>query len=145
MDRKFKLQKILEYREKVFELEKQKLIELQNRLKDYRFKRESLSKEIEIKRKDVDLFSTEGNFDMIVMANRYLDRLYGMLQNLNNMIESLKKDIEKQKEKVISAMNDVKIMEKLKEKHNINYIAYLKKEEMKLIDDLVITRSGNES
>jgi len=68
-----------------------------------------------------------------------------MLQTLNKMIEDTKKDIEKQKSVVINAMNDVKIMEKLKEKHNLNYLAYLKKEEMKLIDELVITRRGDES
>ncbi len=145
MDRKFKLQKILEYRERVFEIEKQKLTELQNRLKDYQFKREALANEIESKKVELDNLKSDGKFDFAVLGEKYLEKLFQMLQTLNNMIEQTKRDIEKQKSAVVSAMNDVKIMEKLKEKHNINYLAYLKKEEMKLIDELVITRRGNES
>jgi len=145
LDKKFKLQKILEYRERVFELEKQKLTDLQNRLKDYQFKREALSKEIEEKRLQLDTLKKEGKFEFAILGEKYLEKLLKMLQTMNNMIEETKKEIEKQKSTVVSAMNDLKIMEKLKEKHNINYLAYLKKEELKLIDELVITRRGNEN
>jgi flagellar FliJ protein len=145
LDRKFKLQKILEYRERVFELEKQKLANLQNRLKDYQYKREALSNEIESKRSELDNLKSHGDFRFLLLGEKYLEKLMQMLQTLNKMIEDTKKDIEKQKSVVINAMNDVKIMEKLKEKHNLNYLAYLKKEEMKLIDELVITRRGDES
>jgi flagellar biosynthesis chaperone FliJ len=36
-------------------------------------------------------------------------------------------------------------MEKLKDKHIKNYLMYLNKEEMKMIDELVVTRFNNEN
>lgn len=144
MDRKFKLQKVLEYRERIFELEKQKLSTMMNRLKDLKYKRELLANEIADKKKELDDFLMEKNFEFVTMGNRYLDRLFNNLHELDKEIKKVKDSIEKQKETIVTAMNDVKIMENLKEKHNANYMAYLKKEEMKLLDELVITRGKYE-
>lgn len=144
MDRKFKLQKILEYRERIFEIEKQKLSTMMNRLKDLKYKRELLANEIAAKKKELDAFLMEKNFEFVNMGNKYLGRLFNNLHVLDKEIKKVKDDIEKQKEAIVTAMNDVKIMENLKEKHNANYMAYLKKEEMKLLDELVITRGKYE-
>jgi flagellar FliJ protein len=144
LDRKFKLQKILEYRERIFEIEKQKLSTMMNRLKDLKYKRELLANEIAAKKKELDAFLMEKNFEFVNMGNKYLGRLFNNLHVLDKEIKKVKDDIEKQKEAIVTAMNDVKIMENLKEKHNANYMAYLKKEEMKLLDELVITRGKYE-
>jgi flagellar FliJ protein len=70
------------------------------------------------------------------MENRLLE--------LKKLRKKLEMELEKQKKIVFNALNDVKIMEKLKEKHINNYIMYLNKEEMKMLDELVVTRFKNE-
>ncbi|MCA1927128.1 MAG: flagellar FliJ family protein [Calditerrivibrio sp.] len=144
MDRKFKLQKILEYRERVFDIEKQKLADLNNRLKDLKYKREALVRDIENNRKNIDIYKIDNNFEMVNLSIKYMDKLNRDLNTMNTTIEMTKKEIEKQKNNVVNAMNDLKVMEKLKDKHDANFLAFLKKEEMKLIDELVITRSNYE-
>lgn len=143
MDKKFKLQKILEYRQRVFDLEKQKLSDLTNRLKELKYKREALLIETENKKRELDNFKLENNFIMINMSIKYIEKLQQQLIEISNNIDKLKREIEEQKKKVVSAMNDVKIMERLKEKHVANFLTYLRKEEIKMLDELVITRSGN--
>lgn len=144
MDRKFKLQKVMEYRERVFDIEKQKLSDLNNRLKDLKYKREALVRDIEKNRKNIDIYKIDNNFEMVNLSIKYMDKLNNDLNTMNSAIEMVKKEIEKQKKNVVNAMNDLKIMEKLKGRHDANFLAFLKKEEMKLIDELVITRSNYE-
>jgi len=109
LDRKFKLQKILEYRERIFELEKQKLSTMMNRLKDLKYKRELLANEIAAKKRNWMTFKGK-KFELLTMGNRYLDRLFNNLHELDNEIRKVKDDIEKQKKTIVIAMNDDKVI-----------------------------------
>jgi flagellar FliJ protein len=144
MKKKFKLQKVLEYRENILELEKKKLIELQNKLKDLEFKKEEIIKDIELKSSELSDLKLNADFKFIKMYEDFIEKLKLMLSQLNNMIVQTIKDIENQKKKVIEALNDKKIMEKLKDKHIENYNLYLHKEELKMVDDMVTSRFKGE-
>ncbi|UOD35044.1 flagellar export protein FliJ [Deferribacteraceae bacterium V6Fe1] len=142
MKKDFKLQKVLEYRERKLELEKKKLTEIQNKLKEANYGIEKVL--ADINKNMVDMKDAK-NFQFIKMYELYIEKLEKELEELKGLKKRLESDIEKQKKSVVSAMNDVKVMEKLKDKHIKNYLMYLNKEEMKMIDELVVTRFNNEN
>jgi len=142
MKKDFKLQKVLEYRERKFELEKKKLTEFQNKLKEANYGIEKVL--FDINKNMIDMKDAK-NFRFIKMYELYIEKLEKELEELKDLKKRLESDIEKQKKSVINAMNDVKVMEKLKDKHIKNYLMYLNKEEMKMIDELVVTRFNNEN
>ncbi|MBZ4672359.1 MAG: flagellar protein FliJ [Deferribacteraceae bacterium] len=142
MKKDFKLQKVLEYRERKLELEKKKLTELQNKLKEANFGIEKILSDIN---KNMIEMKDARNFQFIKMYELYIEKLEKELEELKGLKKRLESDIEKQKKSVVNAMNDVKVMEKLKDKHIKNYLMYLNKEEMKMIDELVVTRFNNEN
>ncbi|MCB4203745.1 flagellar FliJ family protein [Deferribacterales bacterium Es71-Z0220] len=142
MKKDFKLQKVLEYRERKLELEKKKLTELQNKLKEANFGIEKILSDIN---KNIIEMKDARNFQFIKMYELYIEKLEKELEELKGLKKRLESDIEKQKKSVVNAMNDVKVIEKLKDKHIKNYLMYLNKEEMKMIDELVVTRFNNEN
>lgn len=142
MKKDFKLLKVLEYRERKLELEKKKLTELEAKLRDTNFSIEKVLSDID---KNMTDMKDPNNFQFIKIYELYIEKLEKELEELNDLRKRLEIDIEKQKKIVVNAMNDVKVMEKLKDKHIKNYLMYLNKEEMKIIDELVVTRFNNEN
>lgn len=145
MKRDFRLQKVLEFREKKCEIEKKKLTELLNKKSDLEAKIQSALDEIRLKQNELDEQKAVSDFRMIRMYELYMEKLEKNLKEMYQARSSLINEIEKQKKVVVRSMNDVKIMEKLKENHVKNYIMYLNKQELKLIDEMVISRFGGEN
>lgn len=142
MKKDFKLLKVLEYRERKVELEKKKLTELEAKLKETKFRIEKVLSDIH---KNMTDMKDPNNFQFIKMYELYIEKLEKELEELKGLRKRLESDIEKQKKIVVNAMNDVKVIEKLKDKHIKNYLMYLNKEEMKIIDELVVARYNNEN
>lgn len=142
MKKDFKLLKVLEYRERKLELEKKKLTEFQAKLRETNFSIEKVLSDID---KNMTDMKDSNNFQFIKMYELYIEKLEKELEELIGLRKRLEIDIEKQKKIVVNAMNDVKVIEKLKDKHIKNYLMYLNKEEMKIIDELVVTRFNNEN
>lgn len=142
MKKDFKLLKVLEYRERKLELEKKKLTELEAKLRETNFSIEKVLSDID---KNMTDMKDSNNFQFIKMYELYIEKLEKELEELIGLRKRLEIDIEKQKKIVVNAMNDVKVIEKLKDKHIKNYLMYLNKEEMKIIDELVVTRFNNEN
>lgn len=138
MKREFRLQKILEYRERIVDIEKGKLTELNARLLENRNSIMSVQHEIEQKVDERETAKTA----MLVMYDAYIKKLNERKNGLLKAKKQIEMSIELQKKKVMDAIERHKIMEKLKEKHIENFRAYLNKEEMKLIDELAVSRSG---
>ena len=115
MTKKFKMEKVLELREKALEKEKIKLSEL---IKIEEEIRAMYTKYIKVREKDLIECET---------------RRRQAEQNILNQKEVLRK-----------ALNDVKVMEKLKEKHLQAYQEYVKKQEEMQIDEINITRGFKE-
>ncbi len=140
MEKKFRLQKVLEFRERKLEQEKIKLTEMYNQKKEYQQRKTLIIEGIDKTTADLYKLKSEGKFHYLHMYENYIEKLNQMLQTVEEMIDKLQKDIDVQQAVVTEALSELKIMEKLKEKHVQNYMMYLKKEEMKFIDDLVISR-----
>lgn len=138
MKRQFRLQKVLEYRERVVEIEKGKLSVLNTRLLENRNSIMAVQAEIETKIAESD----SANSAMRVLFEKYIKKLNDDKQLLIKAKRQIETGIEIQKKKVLESIERHKVMEKLKDKHIENFRAFLNKEEMKLIDELAISRSG---
>lgn len=139
MKRNFRLQKVLEYRERMVELEKNKLADLNHKLDNTRSRIELT--EAEITKQVADKETAENIYK--TMYDKYIRKLTAEKNTLVKLRKQLELNIELQKKKVMEAMDRHKMMLKLKEKHVENYRIYLNKEEMKMIDELAVTRGGS--
>jgi len=138
MNRKFRLQKVLEYRERLVDIEKNKLAAINAKLEHTKAKikeaEDIISQKVDEKQTAEPAFRN--------MYDKYLAKLTAEKNMLIKLRKQLGLNIELQKKKVVEAIERHKVMLKLKEKHVENYRAYLNKEEMKLIDELAVTRSA---
>ncbi len=138
MKREFRLQKVLEYRERLVSIEKAKLAELHTRLLENRNSILAIQNEAKLKLEEMETADTT----ILFMYDKYLKSLAEKKAALVKMKKQIEMTIELQKKKVMEAIDRHKVMEKLKEKHVENFRSYLNKEEMKLIDELAISRSS---
>ncbi len=100
----------------------------------------------DIKAKNIELEQdrAKGIFDFIEMYNKYIAVRQDDLALCEAKVQAAVRETAKQKEVLKKALNDVKIMEKLKEKHLLDYAEYVKKQEMMQIDEINITRGYKE-
>ncbi|MGE4267389.1 MAG: flagellar export protein FliJ [Deferribacterales bacterium] len=138
MKKQFRLQKVLEYRERIVDVEKGKLSVLNTRLLENRNAIMATQKEIDLKIEESDTAPAA----MMLLFDKYIKKLNDQKAQLIKTRKQLETAVEIQKKKVMESIERHKIMEKLKEKHIEDFKAYLNKEEMKLIDELAVSRSG---
>ncbi|PLX69226.1 MAG: hypothetical protein C0602_07360 [Denitrovibrio sp.] len=138
MKKNFRLQKVLEYRERIVDIEKNKLSAMNAKLADTNAKvkaaEDEIAKQVEDKQTAENMFRS--------MYDKYIAKLTGQKNALVKQKRQLELNIGIHKKKVMEAIERHKIILKLKEKHVENFRQYLNKEEMKLIDELAVTRSG---
>lgn len=138
MKKQFRLQKVLEYRERIVEIEKGKLSAFNTRLLENRNAIMATQKEIDSKVEESDSAPAA----MMLLYDKYIKKLNDQKTALIKTRKQLETAVEIQKKKVLESIERHKVMEKLKEKHIEDFRAYLNKEEMKLIDELAVSRSG---
>lgn len=140
MTKKFKMEKVLELREKALEKEKIKLSELIKIEADIRAERQVIADDINKKSEEMEIDRQNNRFDFIDMYNKYIKLRQTDLIECETRRRQAEQNIINQKEVLKKALNDVKVMEKLKEKHLQAYQEYLKKQEAMQIDEINITR-----
>lgn len=144
MNKKFKLEKVLELREKALEREKIKLVDLKQKEQQALDNIKKVTEDIKTKNEEMEQDKQKGLFDFIEMYNKYIAVRQDDLILCEAELEKVRKDIDKQKEVLKKSLNDVKVMEKLKEKHLLNYAEYIKKQENMQIDEINITKGYKE-
>lgn len=144
MNKKFKLEKVLELREKALEREKIKLVDLKQKEQQALDNINKVTEDIKTKNEEMEQDKQKGLFDFIEMYNKYIAVRQDDLILCEAELEKVRKDIDKQKEVLKKSLNDVKVMEKLKEKHLLNYAEYIKKQENMQIDEINITKGYKE-
>lgn len=140
MNKKFKLEKVLELREKALEREKIKLADLQLKEKQAKEEMTAVMEDIKAKNRELEQDRAKGLFDFIEMYNKYIAVRQNDLLLCEAKVQMAAKEVAKQKEVLKKSLNDVKVMEKLKAKHLLDYAEYVKKQEMIQIDEINITR-----
>lgn len=144
MNKKFKLEKVLELREKALEREKIKLADLQLKEKQAKEEMTAVMEDIKAKNRELEQDRAKGLFDFIEMYNKYIAVRQNDLLLCEAKVHMAEKEVAKQKEVLKKSLNDVKVMEKLKAKHLLDYAEYVKKQEMIQIDEINITRGYKE-
>ena len=148
MTKKFKMEKVLELREKALEKEKIKLSELIKIEEEIRAERQVIADDINQKSAELEEDRQNNRFDFIDMYNKYIKlRQKDLIKDLiecETRRKQAEQNIINQKEVLRKALNDVKVMEKLKEKHLQAYQEYVKKQEEMQIDEINITRGFKE-
>lgn len=144
MNKKFKLEKVLELREKALEREKIKLSDLQLKEKQAYEEMNAVIEDIKNKNSELEQDRAKGIFDFIEMYNKYIAVRQKDLLVCEAKVQAAAKEVAKQKEVLKKSLNDVKVMEKLKAKHLLDYAEYIKKQEMMQIDEINITRGHKE-
>ncbi len=144
MTKKFKMEKVLELREKALEKEKIKLSELIKIEEEIRAERQVIADDINQKSAELEEDRQNNRFDFIDMYNKYIKLRQKDLIECETRRRQAEQNIINQKEVLRKALNDVKVMEKLKEKHLQAYQEYVKKQEEMQIDEINITRGFKE-
>ena len=136
--KQFPYKKVLEYRERIEDSKAQQLNKSQR----------SLSKELEklnqLKNtKDQSMIDTNDNDDMSIHGLKvftdYIYQLNNYLNTQETVVEKQLETVEDDRKKLGSATKEKKIIEKLKEKHKKEVNKAIKKKEMKLSDEKVIS------
>lgn len=144
MTKKFKMEKVLELREKALEKEKIKLSELIKIEEDIRAERQAIDDDINKNANDLEEERKNNRFEFIDMYTKYIKVREKDLIECETRRRQAEQNILNQKEVLRKALNDVKVMEKLKEKHLQAYQEYVKKQEEMQIDEINITRGFKE-
>lgn len=143
MKKEFKLEKVLEFRIKELDKEKAKLRELTAQDNMMVQQMYEIIEEIKSKRVEQENEVSEGNFNFTELYNKYITTRENDLEFVRKKRDEVLKLIEKQKEVMKKALSNVKIMEKLKEKHLLEYAKYMSKLEELQIDEINITKAKN--
>ncbi|MBR2386798.1 flagellar export protein FliJ [bacterium] len=139
---KFRMQTILEIREKKLDDERLKLAEIQNILNsqldilnEMQFKRQEIIGKI-----DALQAQPEMNIPEIVALRNYLERVQSDIQTQLELIKRTQIRLDEQKIEVENAYKDLKSLENLKEKQEKEHYRNILMMEAKEIDDIAISR-----
>lgn len=143
MQKAFKLEKVIDFRNRVLDKEKANLAALMEQDAELQKSMQTLADEIIAQNKLLEEERASGNFSFIDMYEKYIGSLEAQFLELSNKRAELAKAIDNQKTVLRKALSDVKVMEKLKEKHKEDYQQFLKKLDEAVIDEINITRNPN--
>ncbi|MDR2401553.1 MAG: hypothetical protein LBD73_07890 [Deferribacteraceae bacterium] len=138
MERRFKLQKVLEYRNLMLEKEKAHTAVLMQEERAIIGNIREMSHEIKAKRGEADECGTD--FVMTGLYKNYIEHLERMRTAEQKKLAEHRQLLHKQKWHTIAAYKRKAVMDKLKERHTSEYGKYMDKEETKAAEDIVLTR-----
>ncbi len=133
----FKLEKVLNYKENIENFKKaeygnmnQKLISAEERLEKFYSYKNKLITEKNENIKNINIANLK-------LYNNYLQDISTNIENQKHIIIEVKNELEKAKEELLVAMQERKSFEKLKENDYNEFITESKKNEDKIIDEIV--------
>lgn len=139
---KFRLQSVLEFKEKIEEDEKRELArlkEIQKREEEHLNYLKSLKvhRSLELMQK-----SAQGilNVEELQRYHLHIEKLKEDIAQQEIKLQQIAMEVEQQRLKLLEATKEKKTYEKLKEKHYEEFLKEVEDEERKLIDELATTR-----
>lgn len=133
----FRLEKVLNYKETVEGFKKTEYGEINQKLNEEEeiLQKYNLYKENLIDKKNQSTEKT--NIGNLKLFNNYLKDISKNIEDQEKKINKTKEELEIAKEELLVAMQEKKSFEKLKEKDYEEYLDESKKEEAKIIDEIV--------
>ena len=143
---RFKLQSVLDIKQKIEDEEKEKLAKLiQEKIKEEKVLENLINSEAQARQELKDK-QREGKLDIDELRryDSHLKRLANAIISQNLRLKELAIRIESQRQELLKATQQKKIYEKLKEKHQEAFIKEMDDEERKFIDELATSRYKRE-
>jgi flagellar FliJ protein len=137
----FRLETLLQHRRNVEEQERTKFTLIRNELHAECGRRQSFMASQDRTRAELaGILSTDCNAQECQWCSRFLEYLALEIKRSDERIAGLEKKLEAQKQTMIAATRDKKIIEKLKARKQKEFQISLERMEQKAIDEIVITR-----
>jgi flagellar FliJ protein len=142
VERTFHLESVLEFRQLLEDEARQILGRRQRELWEEQERLKALHREQECVQDDIARRAAEPSVDVAVIGQGYAyrdvleTRIAGQVERVRLAAE----EVERQREAVVAAMQDRKVMEKLKERHVADYAAWANQVESSVLDDVALAR-----
>lgn len=139
---KFRLQSVLNLKEKKLEDERMALAQILRVLEDQKDTLLSLNDKKEQIEKSFDNANKEAALDIqnIVNVRNYLEKISNEIKTQFEIIKKTQIEFDEQTQKVNEAYKELKVLEKLKEKQYEEFLKEFRQNETKELDDIVISR-----
>ncbi len=139
----FKLEKLLNYKEKIEDIKKAEFAETSHKLnlEEERLLYFNNYKENLLKRKKA---SNVASVSQYKLYSNYIYDISKIIENQKKVVEGTKKELNKVQEELIVAMQERKSFEKLKELKYEEYLSDIKKKEDNMIDGIVTFRTNTQ-
>ena len=134
---KFRLQKVLDYKQQVEDTKKQELFHL---MKIFHEEEKVLIKLHELLLKKLSEFEEkqQGELDILELLfySGYISRLNGEIEQQREKLKEIARQITQKREEVIAASKERRIMEKLREKKYKEFMKEESRREQKFLDEI---------
>jgi flagellar FliJ protein len=136
MEKKFRLESILNLREHVLNNERDKLINLKNIKDELLDRRAQINNTIEENINELEVLKNKGMFEYVTIYENYIYNMNLKIEEIDSYIKKVDIEIDKQMDVVMQSHKDKKIIEKLKGNHKNSYESFQKYLENKFIDEV---------
>jgi len=133
----FKLEKVLNYKEKLENIKKAEYGDINRRLNNEEEKLLNYNNYKQSLVTEKNQITKNINVGHLKLYNDYLQDISNMIENQEKVVIEIKKDLEIAKEELLIAMKEKKSFEKLKEIKYEEYLFETKKNEEKIVDGIV--------
>lgn len=144
---KFRLQSVLEYKQRREDDEKRVLAQKLEMLAGEQAKLRSLEALRQQRQHELAEKSEKGllNVEELKMYHEQQKKLAKEISAQNIKIQQAQAEVELQKQKLLAAVQERKTYEKIKEKHYQEYLAEVNLEEQKALDEIATTKFNRET
>ncbi len=139
---KFKLQSVLDAREKKFKDRQLEFAAVKNRLFNEKKSLDFLYNELEQTQAGLEIIinSSVMDYTFIFCHHNYLSKLDGDIKNQHKLIEQTEKELGEKNGLMLEALKEKTMMEKLREKALEEFKKLIEKEDMINIDEIAVNR-----
>ncbi len=140
---KFKLQIVLDKRQKELEDKQIEMSKVQALLKEQTDELENFIQQQNQFRAALDgILGQNTNIDLMTIRihQNYIEKLSGDIQNQHKIISDTEQELELKQQEVIEALKAAKMLEKLKEKHYREFIVEFEFQQQKELEDVTQAR-----
>jgi len=138
----FSLKSVLKVRKHEEQLQKQKLAEKLSEKKDLKAKKENLQQKIE---KHINENSNDDfmNLHDLQRKQQYINDLYEKVKRVNNSLATIRKAVDRQRNKLADVHKKRHIMEKIREEEREVFLEEVSKKERKVMDEVATQTFSN--
>ena len=142
----FRLQRLLKYRRFLLDQAQLEFLAADRRRREIEREKRLLKEVIVEYRRRWKVAQQEGmDVASFLSYREYLESLEARLPNLEKRLQEARKEVEKHRLIVLEREKDVKMLEKLRDRHREQAELEMRRKDQKVLDEIVVLRSNRES